>query len=119
MTVQNSLAYLDKALSENPPLRKIVVETYPEEYLKILDRLFQELYSNGCKGIETKFYETSPELFRFQATISEMDFAMFFIKNKMPVELLSNNFFQGRMAPDIHGIGKSREYYVEVKKYRT
>jgi hypothetical protein len=115
MTVQHSWAYLDKALSENPPLRKIVVETYTEEYLNILDRLFQELYSNGCKGIKTKFYETSPELFRFQATISEMDFAMFFIKNKMPVELLSNNFFQGRMAPDIHAIGKSREYYVEVK----
>jgi hypothetical protein len=115
MTVENSWAYLDKALSGNPLLRKIVVETYPEEYLKILDQLFQRLYSNGCKGIETKFYETSPELFRFQATISEMEFAMFFIKNNMAVELLSNNSFQGRMAPDIRAVGKAREYYIEVK----
>jgi hypothetical protein len=115
MTVKDSYAYLDKALSQNPPLRKIVVETYPEEYLKILDNLFLQLYSNGCKGIEEKFFETSPELFRFQATISEIEFADFLIKNNLSVELLSNNAFQGRMAPDIYAIGKGREFYIEVK----
>ena len=109
------MGYLNKALSKNPPLRKIVIETYPEEYLKILDKLMQELYSYGCKGIETKFFETSPELFRFQAAISEMEFAEFLIKNNLTVDMLSNNSFQGRMAPDIHAVGKGREFYVEVK----
>jgi hypothetical protein len=114
MTV-NTWAYLDTALSQNQSLRKIVIETYPEEYLKILDKLLQELYSNGCKGIETKFFETSPELFRFQATISEMEFAEFLVKNNLSVELLSNNSFRGRMAPDIHAVGKGVEIYIEVK----
>jgi hypothetical protein len=115
MTANNSGVYLDNALSRNPLLRKIVIETYPEEYLTILNELFQELYSNGCKGIETKFFETSPELFRFQATMAEMEFANFFIKNNCTVELLSNNAFQGRIAPDIRAICKGKEYFIEVK----
>jgi hypothetical protein len=96
-------------------LSKLILSTYPEEYLRLLDGLFQELYAHGVEGIETKIYETSPELFRFQATVSEMEFARFFVRSRMHVKLLSSNCFQGRMAPDLHVIGKSREYYVEVK----
>lgn len=115
MTDQDSLTYLNKALSRNSPLNEIISETYPDEYLAILDKLFHDLYCNGCEGIETKIYETSPELFRFQATIAEMEFARFFVQNHMHVAFLSNNSFNGRMTPDMHAISKTREYYVEVK----
>jgi hypothetical protein len=111
---RGDLVFLEKALSPNPELRELVFG-YNDEYLKILDELLEELYIKGCKGIEVKIHETSPDLDRFQATISEMEFARFFLRIHMNVELLSNNLFKGRKALDIHVSSKSREYYVEVK----
>lgn len=109
------LAFLEKALSSNPELRELVFCNYRDRYLKILDGLIEELYNNACKGIEVKMHETSPDLLRFQSTISELEFARYFVRNNMHVELLSNNVFQGRKAPDICAKNDAREYFVEVK----
>ncbi len=108
-------AFLEKALSSNPELRELVFFNYKERYLKILDMLVEELYSNACEGIEVKLHETSPDLFRFQSTVSELKFARYFVRNNMHVELLSNNVFQGRKVPDIYAKNNAREFFVEVK----
>ena len=95
--MRDGFVFLEKALSTNPELRESVFG-YNDEYLKILDELLKELYMNGCKGIEVKIHETSPDLERFQATISEIEFARYFFRNQMDVELLSNNVFNGKRA---------------------
>lgn len=108
------LLFLEKGLCNNSELKQTVYDNYRIEYLKILEKLFEELYSCACKGIEVKMYETS-DLFRFQSLISELEFARYFTRNKMQVELLSNNAFQGRKAPDMWVGSDSIEYFVEVK----
>ncbi|MGB9841616.1 MAG: hypothetical protein ACPLKZ_02700 [Candidatus Bathyarchaeales archaeon] len=107
--------FLEKALSGKPELKQMVYENYRIEYLKYLDKLFQELYVYSCKGIEIKVSETSADMVRFQALISELEFARYFAGNKMHVELLSNNAFQGRKAPDMLVKTDSKDYFVEVK----
>jgi hypothetical protein len=109
------LPFLEKGLCNNSELKQTIYDNYKIEYLKILDRLFEELYSCACKGIEVKVNETSAELFRFQSLVSELEFARYFARNKMQVELLSNNAFQGRKAPDMWVEYDSKEYFVEVK----
>lgn len=106
--------FLDKGLSSNSELKNEVYTTQRAEYLKYLDKLFEELYNGSCKDIEIKVNETS-DLFRFKSLISELEFARYFIRNKMQVELLPNNVFQGRRAPDMLVFGDLKEYFVEVK----
>jgi len=91
---------LQKGLQANPSLKDIVFD-YPNAYLQILDKLFNELLSRSCKGIDIKVSETSPDLIRFQALVSELEFARYLLEKNMHVELLSNNAFGGRKPPDI------------------
>lgn len=107
--------HLAEALKNNVELKQIVLASYRSKYLKILDELFQELSSSPCEGVETKIRETSPDTFRFQSLISELEFARYFIRNNMKVELLSNNAFGGRKPPDMWVGSDSKEYFVEVK----
>jgi hypothetical protein len=83
-------------------------------YLKLLDSLFNYLYNEGCKGVDTKIAEVS-DLLRFQSLVSELEFARYFLHKKCDVELLPSNVFSGRKAPDMLIIGNSRDYFVEVK----
>jgi len=112
---ENQFPYLERGLGKNSELKRKVYSNYRTGYLKILEKLFEELYSCACKGIEVKVHETSADLFRFQSLISELEFARYFARNKMKVELLSNNAFQGRKAPDMWIVGDSKQYFVEVK----
>jgi hypothetical protein len=112
LSVQYS--FLDKGLSSNSELSSEIFATQKAGYLKHLDRLFEELYSGSCKGIEIKVNETA-DLFRFESLISELEFARYFIRNKMQVELLASNAFQGRRAPDMLVFGDSKKYFAEVK----
>jgi hypothetical protein len=113
--LKTGLTYLEKALSSNLELRELVLGNYVDEYLKILEGLLEELYNNACKGIELKMHETALDLYRFQSTVSELEFARYFVRSNMHVGLLSSNVFQGRKAPDIYAKSNSREYFVEVK----
>lgn len=106
--------YLEKALLANPALKNTVYD-YPTAYLKILDQLFNELYSKSCKGLDIKVSETSPDPIRFQALISELEFAEYLLGKNMYVELLSNDDFGGRKTPDIYAKSDSKDYFVEVK----
>lgn len=112
MTLQ--FPFLDKGLSSNSELKTSVFTTQKSGYLKYLDELFNELYNGSCKGIEIKVNEIS-DLSRFGSLISELEFARYFVRNKNPVELLPNDVFQGRRAPDMLVLGESKEYFVEVK----
>jgi hypothetical protein len=105
---------LDKGLSFNPKLSQIIYANLKPGYLKILDRLFYDLYDAGCKGVDTKVSEVY-DLLRFQSLVSELEFARYFATKKWQVELLSNNAFQGRKAPDMLVTSGSREYFIEVK----
>jgi hypothetical protein len=107
--------FLEKAFYCNLKLKQMVYERYETEYLKYLDKLFQELYSYHCKGIEIKVSETSADEVRFQSLISELEFARYFAGNKMKVELLSCNVFQGRNPPDMLVKSDSKDYFIEVK----
>lgn len=112
---ENQFPFLERELSKNSELKQKVYSNYRTGYLKILEKLFEELYSCACKGVEAKVHETSADLFRFQSLISELEFARYFARNKMKVELLSSNAFQGRKAPDMWIVGDSKQYFVEVK----
>lgn len=83
-------------------------------YLKYLDELFENLYNSPCKGIEIKVNETC-DLSRLGSLVSELEFARYFVRNKNAVQLLANDVFQGRRAPDMLVLGESKEYFVEVK----
>jgi len=106
--------FLEKGLRINSELKNELYTTQKNGYLKYLDQLFEELCNSSCKGIEIKVNETS-DLFRFESLVSELEFARYFVRNKMQVELLPNNVFQGRRAPDMLVVGDSKEYFVEVK----
>jgi len=108
-------SFLKKALHSNPSLEKTVFANYPNGYLQILDELFKDLFTKSCRGIDVKVIETSPDLIRFRALVSELEFARYFLEKGMYVELLSNNTFQGRKAPDIYVKSDSKEYFIEVK----
>ena len=112
---KNQFSFLEKGLLRNSELKQKVYGNYRIGYLKILEKLFEELYSYACKGVELKVHETSAELFRFQSLISELEFARYFGRNKMKVELLPHDIFQGRRAPDMCVLGDSKQYFVEVK----
>lgn len=107
-------SFLEKGLSSNSELKNKVLITQNAEYLKYLDELFEELSRSSCKGIQVKVNETS-DLFRFQALVSELEFARYFLRNKMQVMFLPNDVFQGRRAPDMIVSDNSKEYFVEVK----
>ena len=107
--------FLQKAFQKNLKLKEFVFGNYNNEYLDILELLFGELYQKSCDGIDTKVFETSPDPIRFQSLISELEFARYFIKRNMQVQLLSANDFQGRKPPDMHVRHNSKEYFVEVK----
>lgn len=107
--------FFKKALRRNPELKQLIYETYKTEYLKYLDKLFQELYNHSCKGIEIKVSEISTDLVRVQSFISELEFARYFAENKMQVELLSCNALQRRSPPDMLVKSDSKNYFVEVK----
>lgn len=107
--------YLKRALQPSQPLEKTVFGNYPAKYLQILEKLFNELLTSSCKGMDVKVSETSPDLIRFQALISELEFAKYLLEKNMNVELLSNNAFGGRKAPDIYAKSDSKEYFFEVK----
>lgn len=111
----NKLTFLERGLSKNSELKQKVYSNYRIGYLKILEKLFEELYGCACKGIEVKVQETSADLFRFQSLIAELEFARYFARNRMQVELLSDNVFEGRKAPDMGIRSDSEEYFVEVK----
>jgi hypothetical protein len=106
--------FLDKGLSINSELKNELYMIQRTRYLEYLDQLFEELCNGGCKGIEIKVNETS-DLFRFESLVSELEFARYFVRNKMQVELLPSNIFQGRKAPDMLVVSNSKEYFVEVK----
>lgn len=105
---------MKKGLQANPSLKNIVFD-YPAAYLQILDKLFNDLFSKSCKGVDIKVSETSPDHVRFHALISELEFAEYFLEKNMHVELLSNTAFAGRKAPDIYAKSDSKDYFVEVK----
>lgn len=112
--MMNPYPSLDKGLSSNSILSKLVYESYKNGFLKFLDNLFSELTGGPCKGIDNKVLETS-DLPRFQSLVSELEFARYFVLKKWPVELLASNVFSGRKAPDMLVAGSSKEYFVEVK----
>jgi hypothetical protein len=94
----------------------MIYENYKTiEYLKYLDKLFQDLYDYHCEGIEIKVSETATDSVRFQALISELEFARYFAENKMHVEFLSCNAWDRRDPPDMLAMSNSKEYVVEVK----
>jgi len=107
--------YLKKALQPNQRLKKTVFGNYPAKYLQVLEKLFNELLTSSCKGLDAKVSETSPDLTRFQALISELEFAKYLLGKNMNVELLSNNAFGGRKPPDIYAKSDAKDYFVEVK----
>jgi hypothetical protein len=108
--------FLEKALSSKPELKQMIYENYRTiEYLKYLDKLFQDLYDYHCEGIEIKASETATDSVRFQALISELEFARYFAENKMHIEFLSCNAWDRRDPPDMLAMSNSKEYAVEVK----
>lgn len=113
--MKKEFPFLQKALEGNLELKDVVFDYYRTEYLTILDKLLGDLFNSSCKGMDVKIAETSPDLVRFQALISELEFARYFVNNKMQVELLSNDAFEGRKAQDIYATNNSKEYFVEVK----
>jgi hypothetical protein len=84
------------------------------KYLKYLDNLFSDLYAGGCIGIDTKVAEVAT-ISKFEALISELNFARYFTMKKWQVELLPSNAFQNRKSPDMLVKNAVREYFVEVK----
>jgi len=107
--------FLQKALDENSELKEIVFDYYSPEYLTILDKLFYELHEPSCKRVDVKVAETSSDLIGFQSLISELEFAKYFANNRMQVELMSYDAFEGRKVPDFYAYHNSIEYFVEVK----
>ncbi|MFA5364297.1 MAG: hypothetical protein WC325_03850 [Candidatus Bathyarchaeia archaeon] len=110
----NSFPFLHKGLGSNTDLENLVFSTQLSGYLKYLDTLFNDLYSFACNSIDVKVNETS-DLAKFDSMISELEFARYFLFNKMKVTLLPDNVFQGRRAPDMIVSNKSLDSYVEVK----
>lgn len=109
------LPFLTEAIEPNQKLMEFAFGYYPSKYLKLLDNLFEELVSGHCEGIAAKVKETSPEPLRFQSFVSELEFARYFLSEKMQVTFLSCNAFHGRKVPDIYAKSASQEYFVEVK----
>jgi hypothetical protein len=115
MTEANKYPFLYKALGSNLELKKTVFKEHNPEYLKYLDYLIAELYQNSCGRLDIKLSETSSKSDKFQALISELEFARYFCRRKMLIQFLSDHAFQGRKVPDIHVINGSKEYFIEVK----
>lgn len=113
----NNYPNLLKALGNNPELLKNILDKYGNNvtYLQYLETIFLELYQNSCKGVDTKILECSPDDDKFRALLSEFEFARYFCKKEMNVELLSEHVFNGRPAPDMYVVDKTGEYFVEVK----
>jgi len=110
----SSFPLLEKGLSSNQELKAQVLTTQKVGYLKYLDQLFVDLFDGPCKGIEIKVNEIG-DLSRFGSLISELEFARYFVENGNTVQLLANDIFQGRRAPDMLVLSKDKEYFVEVK----
>lgn len=111
---EKKFVFLHKGLGYNPDLENMVFLTHNPEYLGYLDELFRELYQGSCNNIRVKVNETS-DLLRFDSMVSELEFARYFIKNKMQVTLLPDNIFHGRRAPDMIVSTTSLDSYVEAK----
>lgn len=109
---------LDRGLISNPRLSQLVCSTFGTGYLKLLDRLFNDLYNGGCKGVDTKVVEIL-DLLRFQSLVSELEFARYFVQKDCQVELLPSNAFSGRKAPDMLVTNNSKDYFVEVKNIQS
>ncbi|KON33008.1 MAG: hypothetical protein AC479_05950 [miscellaneous Crenarchaeota group-6 archaeon AD8-1] len=110
--------FLHKGLGCNSDLENSVFSTHNSEYLSYLDKLFKELYEGTCNSINVKVNET-PDLNHFDSLISELEFARYFLKNKMQVTFLPHNIFQGRKAPDMMISSSSLDSYVEVKNIQV
>ena len=106
--------FLDKGFSRNSDLKKAVFANFNEQYLEILEKLFEGLFKGGCDGIELKILEIA-NLSKFEALVSELEFARYFLEKKMKVELLPQDVFKGRKTPDMLVTSNLREYFVEVK----
>lgn len=105
---------LDKCLSSNPDLAKIIYSVSNAKYLTYLDGIFNDLLIGDCKGVDVKVAEIS-DISRFPALLSELKFANFFGKKKWAVELLPSDIFQNKKAPDMLVKNGRKEFYVEVK----
>lgn len=119
---------LETCLSVNQALKKVIFDTYQDnaEYLTYLNDLFRELLNGSVQGVDVKIKETKPKivdseedpLFHFRSLISELEFARFFVKSNMSVELLPSDAFNGRKSPDMLIKNSHQNYFVEVKNMR-
>jgi hypothetical protein len=107
-----NLPFMERALQKNKKLFDIIIANSDTKYF---EALFRELFENSCDGIESKVVETRPDIIGLSSLLSELEFARYFLRRKMKVELLSCNDFERRSPPDIWVHWGSKEYLVEVK----
>ena len=104
------------ALILNSELKSKLFEKYKHKprYLIELDNLILDLINSKCENIQEKMKDVN-DLNKFNSMISELKIARFLVQSGTKVELLSDDYFDGK-SPDILYKYDDLESYIEVTR---